>query len=209
MWNNREQHGQKQQRKEKARGHWRRTTSCSGRTQPQVKIGMRMRVLLCTPCSRVSHLGPKSLMWVILLSCHCKGVGRNQGLRHRFGPAVKVSASAVEDTVFKSSLSIIIIIAFGPYLSIGHLRELSRKVGQSLKLSPGVTHPLYFDLRIAAPGVSWAAPLSLSLIIMLSLFRQNGQKRGNQCQGDKGTLDPSAVCCGEQGCVGRDARCNG
>ena len=60
---------------------------------------------------------------------------------------------------------IIIIIAFGPYWSIGCLQELSRNPDprQPLKLSTGVTHPLYFSLQIVAPGVSWAASLSLSL----------------------------------------------
>ena len=54
---------------------------------------------------------------------------------------------------------IIIIIAFGPYKSSPGTPIL----GQSLKLSPGLTRPLCFSLQMAAPGVSWAALISLFL----------------------------------------------
>ena len=87
-----------------------------------------------------------------------KGVRPDSG-RPRFDSCFR------RGSVSRPSHFIIIIFAFGPYLSIGRLEELCRILilGRPLKLSPSVTHALRFSLQIAAPGVSWAASLSLSL----------------------------------------------
>ena len=59
---------------------------------------------------------------------------------------------------------IIIIIAFGLYWCVGRLQELSRHPdpGPASQVVPSC-NPFCFNLQIMAPGVSWAASLSLSL----------------------------------------------
>ena len=104
---------------------------------------------------RLQHLsrhpdpGPASRAVIIFIVIGV-GTGRLQQLSRHPDPG-PVSLAVI-------NIIIIIIIAFGPYSTSPGIPIPD----QPLKLSTGVTHPLCFSRQIMAPGVSWAASLSLS-----------------------------------------------